>query len=89
VLGRRDDLGADADGRRYDQLAGRLAVFDVLRAQRDEPGRWLQTTGSPERDVAIWRGDRGMTLSRPQQRIVQEHRKEVERSRDLGRDLGW
>jgi conjugative relaxase-like TrwC/TraI family protein len=89
VLGRRDDLETDADRRRYDQLAGRLAVFDVLRTQRDEPGRWLQTTGSPERDVAIWRGDRGMTLSRPQQRIVQEHRKEVERSRDLGRDLGW
>lgn len=89
VLGRRDDLETDGDRRRYDQLAGRLAVFDVLQTQQDEPGRWLQTTGTPERDVAIWRGDRELTLSRPQRRIVQEHRQEVERSRDLGRDFGW
>jgi hypothetical protein len=88
VLGRRDDLQTDTERRRYDQLAGRLAVFDVVRTQRDEPGRWLQTTGAPDRDVAIWRGEHDMSLSRPQQRVVQEHRQELERTRDTGYDLG-
>jgi conjugative relaxase-like TrwC/TraI family protein len=88
VLGRRNDLETDSERRRYDELAGRLAVFDVLRTQRDEPGRWLQTTGSPDRDVAIWRGEHDMSLSRPQQRVVQEHRQELERTRDTGYDLG-
>jgi len=88
LLGRRDDLENDTDRRRYDELAGRIAVADVVRAQPDTPGRWLQTTGAPDEDLALWRADRGMTLTPPQERVVKEREQQLERSRDLGRDLG-
>ncbi|CAB4892317.1 unannotated protein [freshwater metagenome] len=89
LLGRRDDLATDQERRQYDQLAGRIAVADVVRNQPEAPGRWVQTTGAPQRDLALWRADRGMELSRPQQEIVRERERQVERSRDLGHGLGY
>lgn len=88
LLGRREELSTDVDRRRYDQLAGRIAVADVVRSQERTPDRWLLTTKAPDRDLALWRDYRGMSLSRPQQEIVQERRQELERSRDVGYDLG-
>ena len=87
VLGRREDLTDDSDRRRYDELAGRLAVGDVVRSQRDSQESWVQTVPLPDRGVALWRYEHGMALSPAQQRVV-ERQREIDRNRDRGLDLG-
>jgi conjugative relaxase-like TrwC/TraI family protein len=88
LLGRREDLTTDTDRRRYDQLAGQIAVRDVVRTQPETPDQWKQTVPIPDRDVALWRAEHGLRLSEPQQRIVEERQQRLERSHDLGHDLG-
>jgi hypothetical protein len=87
VLGRREDVTATKDLRRYDELAGRLAVGDVVRSQRDSSERWVQTVPLPDRGVALWRQERGMDLSPAQLRVVERHQ-ETDRNQDRGPDLG-
>ena len=87
LIGRREDLATDADRRRYDELAGRIAVRDVARTQPAADLQWKQTVPLPDRDVALWRAEHGMRLSESQERVV-ERQRQVEQARDRGFDLG-
>lgn len=87
LLGRRDALETDGERRRYDQLAGQIAVRDVVRTQPDSELRWKQTVPTPDRDVALWRADHGMRLSPAQERVV-DRQQAIDQARDPGFDLG-
>ena len=69
-------------------LAGRIAVASVLSVQQGPAERWLQQTGAPDHDLALWRADRGMSLTAPQREIAQQRDQRIERDRDRGFDLG-
>jgi conjugative relaxase-like TrwC/TraI family protein len=88
LLGRRDHL-TRADQRRYDELAGRMAV-DHVQSTRGDRGPGKSTVG---RDIALWRHDQGLPLTERQTRTLERHiaergRDQRDPSRDVGPDLG-
>ncbi|MGX6447864.1 hypothetical protein ACVU7I_07340, partial [Patulibacter sp. S7RM1-6] len=87
-LGRRDTL-EPADQRRYDELAGRMSVDQVLatRQPTDRADRWTPTRSRPvELDLAAWRRAHDLPLTDRQQQTLDQER--PDRGRDAGPDLG-
>jgi hypothetical protein len=87
-LGRRDTLEA-SDQRRYDELAGRMSVDQVLatRQPAERADRWTPIRPRPvEQDLAVWRRDHDLPLTDRQQQTVD--RLPPDRGRDIGPDLG-
>lgn len=82
-LGRRDVL-APASQRRYDQLAGRIAVRDALQTvEQGEGRRWVPINAAGvDRDVARWRGEKGLPLTGRQQQIAAD--RDADRRADHG-----
>lgn len=89
LLGPRDGLNPQ-DQRRYDKLAGQIAVDHVLRDQptTDRQQRWptLNDLKNIGREIALWRDAHDLPLTERQQQIAERHRP-IER--DHGIDLGF
>jgi conjugative relaxase-like TrwC/TraI family protein len=88
LLGRRDTLQAP-DQRRYDELAGRMSVDQVLtsRAPADRADRCTPIRPRPvEQDLAIWRRDHDLPLTDRQRQTLD--RPVPNRGRDAGPDYG-